>query len=85
MLDGHQLCRSNHEYPQTHPGPRPTAHGPRYAWLGFAMGIASMAALFIYGLINQSLGMLLMSSSMAGLLCAVWVATGTATRNKSRN
>lgn len=64
---------------------RTPVNGSRYAWLGFAMGIASMVALFTYGLISQSQGMLVMSSSMAALLGAAWAATSLATRKKARN
>ncbi|GAA5227080.1 hypothetical protein [Paeniglutamicibacter antarcticus] len=64
---------------------RTPANGSQSAWLGFAMGIASMAALFIYGLTSHSQGMLVMSSSMAALLCAVWATTSAVTRKKSRN
>ncbi len=59
-------------------------NGAQYAWIGFAMGIACMAALFIYGLVSSTPGMLVMSSSMAAMLGAVWVSTSATARKTSR-
>ncbi|MFF5793557.1 hypothetical protein ACFY5D_16045 [Paeniglutamicibacter sp. NPDC012692] len=52
-----------------------TQSGARYAWIGFAMGIACMAALFIYGLVIRQPGLIVMSSSLAAVLGATWGAT----------
>ena len=53
--------------------------GTRYAWIGFAMGIACMAGLFIFGLAIRQPGLVVMSSSLAAVLGAAWSATHVAT------
>lgn len=64
--------------------PANRVNGAQYAWIGFAMGIACMAALFFYGLVSSTPGMLVMSSSMAAMLGAVWVSTSATARKKNR-
>lgn len=59
-------------------------NGAQYAWIGFAMGIACMAALFIYGLVSSTPGMLVTSSSTAAMLGAVWASTSATARKKNR-
>lgn len=54
--------------------------GTRYLWIGFAMGLACMAALFIAGLVTGSAGMTVMASSAAAVLGAVWSSTAAAAK-----
>ena len=58
-------------------------NGTRHMWIGFAMGLACMAALFIAGLAQGSAGMVVMASSTAAALAAAWSATATAARRKA--
>lgn len=58
-------------------------NGSRYMWIGFAMGLACMAALFIAGLVRGSAGMVVMASSTAAALAATWSATATAAKKNS--
>ena len=52
--------------------------GTRYMWIGFALGLACMVALFIAGLVEGSAGMVVMASSTAAALAAVWSSTAVA-------
>lgn len=54
--------------------------GARYLWIGFTMGLACMAALFIAGLITGNAGMTVMASSTAAVLGAVWTSTAAAAK-----
>lgn len=58
-------------------------NGTRHMWIGFAMGLACMAALFIAGLVQGSAGMVVMASSTAAALAAAWSATATAAKKKA--
>lgn len=57
-------------------------NGTRYMWLGFAMGLACMAALFIAGLVKGSAGMVVMASSTAAILAGTWSATAVTAKKK---
>ncbi|MGL3806500.1 hypothetical protein ACSYDW_10415 [Paeniglutamicibacter sp. R2-26] len=57
--------------------------GTRYAWIGFAMGIACMAGLFIFGLAIRQPGMVAISSSLAAVLGATWSATHVAATKRA--
>lgn len=59
------------------------SNGARFMWMGFAMGLACMAALFIAGLATGSSGMVVMASSSAAALGAAWSATSSAARKKA--
>lgn len=59
-------------------------NGAQFAWIGFAMGIACMVGLFIYRLISSIPGLLVMSSSVAAVLGALWVSTSFAARKKAQ-
>ncbi|ASN40175.1 MAG: hypothetical protein ABWX63_04160 [Paeniglutamicibacter terrestris] len=59
-------------------------NGAQFAWIGFAMGIACMVGLFIYGLISSTAGLLVMSSSVAAMLGALWVSTSVAARKRAQ-
>lgn len=61
----------------------PRINGQRYAWIGYAMGIACMAALFITGLAMGQPQLTVMASSMAVLLGAVWASTAATARKRS--
>lgn len=58
-------------------------NGAQHAWIGYVLGLACMAGLFIYGLTLETPGLLVMSSSMAALLGAVWASTSAAARKKA--
>lgn len=58
--------------------------GTRYAWTGYAAAIACMIALFIYGLIQNNQGMVVMASSVAALSGATWAATSAAKNKKQQ-
>lgn len=61
---------------------KPSASTTRYAWTGFALGIACMIGLFIHGLnINQP-GLVIMSSTMAVLLGVTWSTTSAAIKKR---
>ncbi|SEE72290.1 hypothetical protein SAMN04489740_2313 [Arthrobacter alpinus] len=57
--------------------------GARYTWLGFALGLVSMAALVVAGLIKGNVGMVVMASSTAAALAAAWSATAMAVKKKA--
>lgn len=56
----------------------------RYVAIGFAGAIACMIALFIYGLVIQSQGLVVMASSMGSLSGALWSATYASMKKKER-
>ncbi|WP_417216852.1 hypothetical protein [Arthrobacter sp.] len=56
------------------------ANGQQYAWIGYAMGIACMAALFIAGLVTGTAQMMVMACSLAAMLGALWASTTAAAR-----
>lgn len=56
----------------------------RYLAIGFTGAIACMTALFIYGLVIQSQGLLVMSSTIAALSGAVWFSTYASVKKKER-
>lgn len=58
-------------------------NGGRYMWLGFAMGLACMAGLFIAGAVKGNAGMMVMASSAGVLLGAVWSSTTFVLRKKA--
>ncbi|MDD0856953.1 hypothetical protein NHF46_02330 [Arthrobacter alpinus] len=58
--------------------------GTRYMWIGFAMGLACMAALFIAGLITRSAGMTVMAASTAGILVAIFASTTVAAKSAAK-
>lgn len=57
-----------------------TVNGQRYAWIGYAMGLACMAALLIAGIVMGKPPMMVMAGTMAVLLGAVWSSTSLAAR-----
>ena len=57
--------------------------GEQYAWIGFAMGIACMATLVVFGPVTGSTGMAVMGSSTGAMLGAVWASTNAAMRKKA--
>ena len=59
-----------------------TQSGARYAWIGFAMGIACMAGLFVHGLAIGQPGLVVISSSLAAVLGATWSATHVAIKKR---
>ncbi|GAA1876922.1 hypothetical protein GCM10009715_24610 [Paeniglutamicibacter psychrophenolicus] len=59
------------------------AKGALYSWIGFATGIACMAALIIFGLVKGNAGMVVMGSSTGAMLGALWASTSAATRKKA--
>lgn len=59
-----------------------TRSGARYAWIGFAMGIACMVGLFIHGLAIGQPGLVVISSSCAALMGAIWSATHVAAKKR---
>lgn len=60
-----------------------TFNNALYMKLGFLMGLACMAALFIAGLVKGNVGMVVMASSMAAMLGAVWSSTSAAMKKKA--
>ncbi len=60
-----------------------TFNSARYLWIGFAMGLACMAALFIAGLVKGNVGMTVMASSTAAVLGATWTSTTVAMKKKA--
>ncbi|WP_425865174.1 hypothetical protein [Arthrobacter sp. TWP1-1] len=58
-------------------------NGTRYQWMGFAMGLVCMAALFIAGLVKGNAGMVVMASSAAAALAAAWSASATFAKKKA--
>lgn len=61
------------------------SNGSQFAWIGFALGIACMAALFVYGLIAGIQPLLVMSSSTAALLGAVWASTVASAKKRANS
>ncbi|MDN5905928.1 MAG: hypothetical protein ACTHZK_11550 [Arthrobacter sp.] len=59
-------------------------NGQRYAWIGFALGIACMVALFVYGLITGKPQLMVIASSVAALLGVVWASTSAAAQAATR-
>lgn len=60
-----------------------TINGQRYAWIGYILGIACMAALFIAGLVMGKPQLSVMAGSMAALLGAVWSSTSVAAKKSA--
>ncbi|GAA1499053.1 hypothetical protein [Paeniglutamicibacter kerguelensis] len=60
-----------------------TQTGARYAWIGFAMGIACMAGMFNRGLAIGQPGLVVMSSSLAAVLGATWSTTHVALKMRT--
>ena len=61
--------------------PEPTTRNTqRHAWIGYALGIACMAVLFIAGLAAGKPQLTVMASSLAVLLGAVWTSTSAAVK-----
>lgn len=58
-------------------------NGQRYAWIGYTLGIACMAALFIAGLVMGKPQLCVMAGSMAALLGAVWASTSVAAKKSA--
>lgn len=59
--------------------PEPTTTtSQRHAWIGYALGLGCMAALFIAGLATGTPHLPVMASSIAGLLAFVWTWTSAA-------
>lgn len=52
--------------------------------IGYTGAIVCMIALFIYGLITQSQGLVVMASSMGALSGALWSATYVSMKKKER-
>ncbi|HXD28347.1 MAG TPA: hypothetical protein VN621_06275 [Arthrobacter sp.] len=68
--------------------PEPTTrnarrHTQRPAWIGYALGIACMAVLFIAGLAAGKPQLTVMASSLAVLLGAVWSSTSAAVKKSA--
>lgn len=57
--------------------------GTRFAWLGFAAGLLCMTALFIAGAVKGSAGMMVMASSTASVLGAVWASVAVSVKKKA--
>lgn len=63
---------------------QPRNNGTKYLWIGPVLGIACMAGLFIYGLVGDIPQLLVMSSSLAAMLGAIWASTTAAAKKKAR-
>ncbi|MGP5724912.1 hypothetical protein ACTXOR_03890 [Arthrobacter rhombi] len=61
-----------------------TVNSQRYAWIGFALGIACMAGLFIFGLTTGKPQLPVMAGSIGALLGAVWASTSAAAAAAAR-
>lgn len=57
----------------------------RYLAIGFTGAIICMTALFIYGLVIQSQGLLVVSSTIAVLSGAAWSSTYASMKKKERD
>lgn len=60
-----------------------TFNSALYMRIGFLMGLACMAALFIAGLARGNVGMAVMASSTAAVLGATWSSTSAAMKKKA--
>lgn len=67
-----------------HTAEKKTVNGQRYAWIGFALGIACMMGLFIFGLAISQPRLLVISSSAAGLLGVLWATSSAAAKAATR-
>lgn len=56
----------------------------RYVSIGYTGAILCMSTLFIYGLVIQSQGLVVMASSIGALSGALWSATYTSMKKKER-
>ncbi len=63
---------------------QPRTNGAQHSWIGYALGIACMAGLFIPGVATSTPGLVIMSSSLAVLLGALWATASTTAKKRAR-
>lgn len=47
----------------------------KYSWIGYALGLAAMAGLLIFGVVTARAGVTVIASTTAAVLGAMWATT----------